>query len=197
MLGIGLLAMVMFHCLAAFLRSHLLAPAHAPRCADDAGFLRASGPRYPAPFSSVPGDLMMRVNSNAQIREMLTPACSLACWMVPWPACTWSFYLARATWARYVVLLGVLQAGRRLPVVLPPLSGLDVPRFASTIQSASHLVQMLAGIETLKAKVWRTERLSSGRHLFVDELNVALKRGRLSATVEALMSALHIEHRCW
>ena len=56
---------------------------------------------------------------------------------------------------------------------------------------------MLAGIETLKASGVEDRAVEQWSHLFVDELNIALKRGRLSATVEALMSALHIEHRCW
>src|SRR4030095_8628021 len=59
-------------------------------------------------------------------------------------------------------------------------------------KAQSYLVQMLAGIETLKASGVEDRAVEQWSHLFVDELNVSLKRGRLSATVEALMSALHI-----
>ena len=63
-------------------------------------------------FSSVrPGDLMMRVNSNAQIREMLTPALSglldgalASLYLV-------LLLLASPAMGALVVLLGVLQAG--------------------------------------------------------------------------------------
>jgi len=51
---------------------------------------------------------------------------------------------------------------------------------------------MLAGIETLKAGGLEGRAVEQWSHLFVDELNVALKRGRLNALVEAAMTALRI-----
>ena len=51
---------------------------------------------------------------------------------------------------------------------------------------------MLAGIETLKASGTEDRVVQQWSNLFVDELNVSLKRGRLSAGVESLMSALQL-----
>jgi ABC-type bacteriocin/lantibiotic exporter with double-glycine peptidase domain len=59
-------------------------------------------------------------------------------------------------------------------------------------KAQSYLVQMLAGIETLKASGLEDRAVEQWSHLFVDELNVALKRGRLSALVEASMHALRM-----
>ncbi len=59
-------------------------------------------------------------------------------------------------------------------------------------KAQSYLVQMLAGIETLKASGVEDRAVEQWSHLFVDELNVSLKRGRLSATVDSLMSALRM-----
>src|SRR5262249_60868879 len=73
-LGIGLLAMVVFHGLASLLRSHLLLYLRTHLDSQmTLGFLEHLVSLPYAFFQQRPaGDLMMRVNSNAQIREMLT-----------------------------------------------------------------------------------------------------------------------------
>jgi len=90
-----------------------------------------------------------------------------------------------------VVLLGVLQAGVFLLSYrhYQTLMSQDLQTQAT---AQSYLVQMLAGIETLKASGVEDRAVEQWSHLFVNGLNVALKRGRLSATVEALLSALRI-----
>src|SRR5262249_55093541 len=54
----------------------------------------------------------------------------------------------------------------------------------------SHLVQMLAGMETLKAAAAESRSVERWSNLYVDELNVALDRGRLAAWVDALGGAV-------
>jgi len=50
----------------------------------------------------------------------------------------------------------------------------------------SHLVEMLSGMETLKATAAESRFVERWSNLYVDELNVALDRGRLSAAVDAV-----------
>jgi ABC-type bacteriocin/lantibiotic exporter with double-glycine peptidase domain len=133
---------------------------------------------------------MMRVNSNAQIREMLTQH---ACWFADGPLAVYLviLFMASPALGALVVLLGMLQAGVFLPSYrrYQDLTSQDLQTQAT---AQSYLVHMLAGIETLKASGLEDRAVEQWSHLFVDELNVALKRGRLSALVEALMSTLRM-----
>jgi ABC-type bacteriocin/lantibiotic exporter with double-glycine peptidase domain len=56
--------------------------------------------------------------------------------------------------------------------------------------SRSYQVQMLAGIETLKASGAEDRSVEHWSHLFVRELNVSLDRGRLDALVNSLLDTL-------
>jgi len=56
--------------------------------------------------------------------------------------------------------------------------------------SRSYQVQMLAGIETLKAAGSEDRAVERWSHLFVRELNVSLDRGRLDAMVSSVLDAL-------
>jgi ABC-type bacteriocin/lantibiotic exporter with double-glycine peptidase domain len=193
-LGIGLLAMVVFHGLASLIRSHLLLYLRTHLDSQmTLGFLEHLISLPYAFFQQrAEGDLLMRVNSNAQIREMLTS--STLAGLLDGPLA--SIYLvilfmASPAMCALVVLLGMLQAGVFL------LSYRRYQEYMSQdlqtqAKAQSYLVHMLAGIETLKASGCEDRAVEHWSHLFVDELNVALKRGRLSALVEALMSAVRM-----
>jgi ABC-type bacteriocin/lantibiotic exporter with double-glycine peptidase domain len=58
--------------------------------------------------------------------------------------------------------------------------------------SRGYQVQMLAGIETLKAMGAERRGVERWSDLFVDELNVALSRGRLSALSDSLVGSLTV-----
>jgi ABC-type bacteriocin/lantibiotic exporter with double-glycine peptidase domain len=193
-LGIGLLAIVVFHCLAALLRSHLLLYLRTHLDAQmTLGFVEYLVSLPYAFFQQrAAGDLMMRVNSNAQIREMLTSS-TLSGLLDGTLASLYLILLLLASPAMgvLVVMLGVLQAGVFL-FSYRRYQALMAQDLQTQSAAQSYLVQMLAGIETLKASGVEDRAVEQWSHLFVDELNIALKRGRLSATVEALMSALHI-----
>jgi ATP-binding cassette subfamily B protein len=60
----------------------------------------------------------------------------------------------------------------------------------SQSRAQSYLVQMLAGIETLKAAGAESRAVEHWSNLFVDQLNVSLGRGRLSAVTESINEAL-------
>ena len=103
----------------------------------------------------------------------------------------------------YLVLL--LVADVRLGAVVAVLAVLRVAILAGALRrrqrltaeslqaqaaAQSYEVQMLAGIEALKACGAERRAVDSWSHLFVRQLNVSLARGRLDALVGALLDGL-------
>lgn len=191
-LGLGVIAVLLFQGLASLVRSHLLL---ALRTQLDAqmtlGFL---GHLVSLPFAffqqRTQGDLLMRLNSNSIIREMLTST-------------TLSGLLDGALASLYIVALGIISPVIGVLVLLLGLLQAGVlllsyrrnrELMSQDLQSESkaqaYLVQMLAGIETLKASGNEDRAVQHWSNLFVDHLNVSVARGRLSALVDSLMSAL-------
>lgn len=138
------------------------------------------------------GDLMMRVASNTTIREILTSN-------------TLSALLDGVLVLLYLAVivvvhpwLGALTAALGLIQVLVFAAARD--RVATLMkqdleaqaQAQSHLTQMLAGMETLKSAGMEQRSVERWSQLFVDELNVALHRGRLQTWVDAVMSVLQL-----
>jgi len=132
------------------------------------------------------GDLMMRVNNNSTVRELLTSNTlsslldgilvigylGLIIWMAP-------------TLAAVVGGLGLLQVlmfylARRYYRELLARS-LD-----AQARTQSYLVELFAGMATLKASAAESRAVEKWSNLFVDELNVSLDRGRLSALVDSI-----------
>jgi ATP-binding cassette, subfamily B, bacterial len=192
--GLGLLGIVVFQYLSSFIRSHLLL--YLRTHLDTQMTLGFVEHLMSLPYSFFQqrseGDLMMRVNSNATIREMLTSntisglldgalatlyLCILA--------------LASPSVAALVVGLGLLQL---------LVFGLSYRRFQELTsqdlqaqsKAQSHLVQILSGIETLKASGAEDRAVQQWSNLFVDELNVSLMRGRLGATVDSFINTLRV-----
>jgi ABC-type bacteriocin/lantibiotic exporter with double-glycine peptidase domain len=136
------------------------------------------------------GDLMMRVNSNANIREMLTSSLL-------------STVLDGGLAVLYLVLIFVASASFGVLVLLLALAQLAVFWFSRRRQydlmgdtlhkqarAESYLVELLAGIETLKSTGTELRGGERWSGLFVDQLNIALDRARLSALVDSLGGAL-------
>ena len=136
------------------------------------------------------GDLMMRVSSNATIREILTSN-------------TLSSLLDGVLVVLYLAVIFVFSPV--MATIVLALGGLHILVFAlskrqyrelmsqdleSQARSQAYLVQILSGIETLKASGTEHVAVNHWSNLFVDELNVALRRGRLSAVVDALKQLL-------
>src|SRR5262249_32642510 len=132
------------------------------------------------------GDLLMRVNNNATVRELLTSntlSAMLDGLLVVGYA---ALILALAPMMGViVVVLGVVQVS----VFYFARRG-DRDRMARSLEaqarSQSYLVEMLRGMETLKAAASEARSVERWSNLYVDELNVALERGRLSALVDAV-----------
>ncbi|MCG8458154.1 MAG: peptidase domain-containing ABC transporter [Holophagales bacterium] len=136
------------------------------------------------------GDLMMRLNSNQTIREILTSSALTG-------------LLDGLLVSSYLLLLYITHAG--LATVVLVLGLLRVALYVATrrrhrelmsqglvtqARSRGYQVEMLSGIETLKAMGAEQQAVERWANLFVDELNISLARGRLDALFEALLRTL-------
>jgi ABC-type bacteriocin/lantibiotic exporter with double-glycine peptidase domain len=100
-------------------------------------------------------------------------------------------FMTSATMGALVLVLGVLNlltftATRRKQ------RDLNSQSLSSQAKSAGYQVEMLAGMETLKAVGSEQRAAEHWSGLFVDTLNVSLERGRLSANVDAFSSTLRL-----
>jgi ATP-binding cassette, subfamily B, bacterial len=192
--GAGLAGVLLFHFLSQLIRSHLLLQLRTNL--DTRMTLGFLDHLVNLPYSFFQqrsaGDLMLRLNSNVTIRQILTSN-------------TLSALLDGTLVVAYLVIIMWLSAP--LGAVTLALGTLEVAVFVVSRQryrnlmsqdleaqarAHSYLVQVMQGIETLKVAGAEHRAVEHWSNLFVDELNVALKRGRLSATVDSLRSALQI-----
>ena len=133
------------------------------------------------------GDLMMRLGSNAIVREILTSGAMSALL----DGTLVSLYLIMIVWASpvmasVVVTLAMVQlslyfATRRIQRELMSES------LAVQAKTSSYEVELLGGIETLKSMGAEYRALDRWSNLFVDSLNVSLRRGRLDALIGSLL----------
>jgi ATP-binding cassette subfamily B protein len=136
------------------------------------------------------GDLLMRLNSNATIREILTSSAI-------------SGVFDGVMVVLYLVFL--LAADLRMGLLVAGLGGLRVAIFLITrrrqrdlmseslqtqADSRGYQVQVLSGIETIKAGGAEDRAVDRCAHLFVRELNVSLDRGRLDAVTSSVLDVL-------
>src|SRR5216683_653277 len=193
-LGGGLAALVGFFTLASLVRAHLLL---ALRTLVDArmtlGFLDHLIDLPYAFFQRRQvGDLLMRLNSNATIREILTNG-------------GLSVILDGALVVVYLLVLFAFNfkmGGVALILGAMQLAIFLITRhrqrqlMSETLQVQARLqsyqYEMFAGIETLKAAGNENRAVEQWSHLFVDELNVSLHRGALGAAQDALTSSFRL-----
>jgi ATP-binding cassette, subfamily B, bacterial len=138
------------------------------------------------------GDLMMRLQSNTVVREFLTTG-------------TISALIDGSLASLYLVLLFMLSpplAALVLGLGLLQLMVLLLSRrrnqhlMSESLQveakSQSYTFELLAGIETLKAAGAERRAAEHWERLFIDQVNVALRRGRLEASVDTVMGTLQL-----
>ncbi len=138
------------------------------------------------------GDLMMRLNSNATVREMLTSG-------------VLSGILDGFLVTLYLVVMLVMSPLMAALVIGFGFANVLVYLFSRRKQrdlaarslqieskSQSYEVEMLTSMETLKSMGAEHRAVSHWSGLFVDVLNASLERGRLGITVEAVTSALRL-----
>jgi ABC-type bacteriocin/lantibiotic exporter with double-glycine peptidase domain len=136
------------------------------------------------------GDLIMRLSSNSTVREILTSGALsgvldgllVTIYLV-------LLFVASPSMGVLVLILGALRVGLFL-FTRKRTRDLMSRSLQTESKSQSYQVNMLAGIETLKAAGAEHRSVEQWSHLFVDVLNVSLARGRLSAFVDSTLSAL-------
>ena len=191
-LALGLAALVGFNLLAVLIRSHLLLELRtqldAQLTLDFVDHLVALPFAFFQERSA--GDLMMRMNSNTTVREILT-AGALSTVL---DGLLVSLYLVVLMVASPQLGLLVLVLGLLRIVLLLATRARQKELMSQSLEAQSsaqvYQVQMLAGIETLKASGSEDRAVEHWSNLFVDTLNVSLARGRLQAIVDALLASL-------
>ena len=191
-LGAGLGGVVFFQMISTLVRSHLLLQLRTNLDTRlTLGFVDYMS-RLPFDFFQrrSAGDLMMRVNNNATLREVLT-ANTLSAIL---DGIFVLGYLALILWLS--PLLGTMVVGLGFVQLLVffiargPQRNLMTRSLDAQARSQSYLVEVLAGISTLKAAAAESRAVERWSNLYVDELNASLDRGRLAARVDAMTSLL-------
>ncbi len=193
-LSIGVVTVVGYHFLSAFVRGNLLLEL---RTRLDMGltigfvdhlvdlpygfFLRRSS-----------GDLMMRLTSNTSVREILTTG-SLSALLDGAFASLYLvlLFVVSPVLAGLVLLLAVLEMAT-LVLSWRRNQRLMSESLQAEADAQSYAYELLAGIETLKASGAEHRAADHWGSLFVDRVNIDLTRGRLTAAVDAVMSTLRI-----
>jgi ABC-type bacteriocin/lantibiotic exporter with double-glycine peptidase domain len=137
------------------------------------------------------GDLLMRLGSNAVIREALTNQ-------------TVSAVLDGGLVLVYLAILLALEPGFGLAVLGLGLvqiallvgasrrvHGLMQRDLAAAAESQSYLVEALAGMATLKAAGAEERALDHWSNLFFKHLNISMQRNRLSAFINTALTTLN------
>ncbi len=191
-LAAGLAAIVVFNFLASLVRAHLVLQLRTHL--DARMTLDFLDHLVSLPFAFFQrrsaGDLMMRLNSNSTIREILTSS-ALTAVLDGVLVCLYLVLLfaTHVPMALLVVGLGLLRVGLFL-ATRRRHRDLMSQTLHTQARSRGYQVQLLAGIETLKVMGAEQRGVEHWSHLFVDELNVSLARGRLSAVFDSLLASL-------
>jgi ABC-type bacteriocin/lantibiotic exporter with double-glycine peptidase domain len=190
-LGAGLAVMVTFSFLTTLIRSNLLVQLRTLLDAEmTLGFVDHL---LALPFAFFQqrsaGDLMLRMGSNATVREILTSGALSA-------------VLDGALVVTYLVIIFVQSpvlggvvvglAAVQLSIYLATRKRqreLMTESLAAQARTSGFEVEMLAGVETLKAMGAEYRAVERWSNLFVDHLNVSLHRARLDALVGSILGA--------
>lgn len=194
LLGAGLGVLLAFHFLSSLVRAHLLL--HLRTHLDAQLTLDFLDHLVALPFEFFQkrsaGDLMMRLNSNATVREILTSSALSALL----DGALVSLYLLVLFVASWQIGLVVLALGFARAAIYLATRRRQRELMAESLhaqaRSQSYQVQLLAGIETLKGSGAEHRAVEHWSDLFVDVLNVSIARGRLSATADSCLQALAV-----
>jgi ABC-type bacteriocin/lantibiotic exporter with double-glycine peptidase domain len=190
--GVGLMGVVAFQFASQFLRSHLLL---ALRTRIDSrmqlSFLDHLA-SLPYPFFQIrsAGDLLQRLQSNSQVREILTSS-ALSALLDGMLVVVYLVILVVASplLAGLAVGIGVLYLAVFF-LSRGPKRELASQMISKGARSSSHLIEMLSGMDTLKSLGAEQRSTEAWSHLFVDELNASIKQGKLDAIVAASMQTI-------
>ena len=190
--AVGLGGLVVFQFLAGFVRAHLFLSLRTQLDARmTLGFLdHIMSLPYAFFQTRTSGDLMMRMNSNAQVREVLTSG-TLSAGL---DGLLVVFYLvillvASPSMGLLVAGLGVLYAVVFL-VARRQKRELTSQSISKEARSQGYQVEMLSGMETLKSLGAEQRAAEHWSQLYVDVLNASIARARLDAGVDSVMGTL-------
>jgi len=194
LLAVGAAGLVVFQLVATLLRGVLLIHLRTVLDVDlTFGFMERLADLPYTFFTSRPaGDLLSRYESNRALRTALTSV-SLSTLLDGALVISYLVLLVAASWrlGALVIVLGLAQIAV-FAAFRGPMRDLAAQELEASSRTQSHIVDMLAGFESLKAL--GAERRSTERwsHLFIDEMNVALRRGQVGSLAGALTAALSI-----
>ena len=189
-LATGYLVFQLFNGVAVFVRTHLFL--HLQTQVEANFTLRFLDHLVRLPFAffqqRTTGDLMMRLNSNSSIKEILTST-TLSTVMDGFIVSLYVILLMLANVPLTIMVIGVALM-RILLVILMRHKQRELMAESLKIsaRSQTYQVEMLSGMETLKAMGLERRAAENWSNLFVDSLNVSIKRGRLDAGFGFLQS---------
>lgn len=138
------------------------------------------------------GDLLMRMGSNASVREILTGTL-VSAFLDGSLAIGYFLLLLYVSVPLALLSLGFAAVQILVFAVTRPLQNeLNAAGIDTTAKSQGYLMETLSGVETLKALGAEQRAVDRWSGLFTEELYVLLRRGRLDARLEALGSALRL-----
>jgi ABC-type bacteriocin/lantibiotic exporter with double-glycine peptidase domain len=136
------------------------------------------------------GDLMMRLRSNATVREILTTGTIAA--LLDGTLATLYLIVIFALSPLLGALVSLLGAAQIVVLLSARRRNQQLmgEALATEAKSQSYAYEMLSAVETLKAAGAERRAVTHWTNLFVAEMNVSLRRGRLSAVVETAIHGL-------
>ncbi len=191
-LGLGLTAIVVFSAISNLIRTHLLLRLRVKLDTRmTLGFLEHLC-SLPIQFFQrrSAGDLMMRVRSNAIVRDQVTSQT----FSVILDAIFALFYLVIIAWMS--PLLGVVAVGLAVinTLMFFMAKGKNVNLMSASLEaqakSQHEMVQMLEGIQTLKCAGAEQRAVQKWANLYADEINISVQQGGIGATVDSFRSAI-------
>jgi ATP-binding cassette subfamily B protein len=138
------------------------------------------------------GDLVTRVNSGAAMREILASSTLATLIDGPMAAVHLALIVPLAGGLTFLVLgLAAVEL-----IVLLVSQGRNIRLLTENLEAQaheqSHLVQLVHGIETVKAAGAEAQVLERWENLFVRELNLGVERGCLAARWDAVIDAIRV-----
>jgi len=138
------------------------------------------------------GDLMMRLQSNATVREILTTG-SLSAILDGGSATIYLVLLLVISPPLGVLVLGLGTAEATVTVLARRKNQrLMKESLEAEARSESYAYQLLAGIEDIKAAGAEDRAVGRWSDLFAKEIEIALGRGRLNALIDSVTAALQL-----
>ncbi|ATB32680.1 peptidase domain-containing ABC transporter [Melittangium boletus] len=192
--GLGFLSLAGFQLLTSLIRGHLLLELRTRMDSTmTLGFLEhLMGLSYAFFQVRAAGDLLQRLNSNAMVREILSSSALSALLDGALVLLYLALLFAVSPTVGFIVLgLGVAQL---LVLVLSTRRqrALMAENLEVEAKHQSYQLEMLTGIQTLKAFGVEHQAVQRFSENFVNVLNVSLKRGRLTAWTDALGATLRL-----